>query len=41
MAQARLAERDQRRVDRLVGAAFGPERQAADGVATSRKRASW
>ena len=29
MAKARLAERDQRRVDRLVGAAFGPERDAA------------
>ena len=29
MAQARLAERDQRRVDRLVRAAFGAERDAA------------
>ena len=29
MAQARLAERDQRRVDRLVGAAFGAKRDAA------------
>ena len=29
MAQARLAERDQRRVDRLVRAAFGPERDPA------------
>ena len=28
VAQARLAERDQRRVDRLVGAAFRPERNA-------------
>jgi hypothetical protein len=31
VAQARLAERDQRRVDRLVRAAFGPERDAAGG----------
>jgi hypothetical protein len=29
MAQARLAERDQRRVDRLVRAALGPERDPA------------
>ena len=31
MAQARLAERDQRRVDRLVRAAFGTERDPARG----------
>ena len=31
MAQAGLAERDQRRVDRLVRAAFGPERDPARG----------
>ena len=29
MAQARLAERDQRRVDRLVRAALWPQRDAA------------